>query len=300
LSKYFDLAGFVNAWLFGEDEVVGVDAVMADDRPLASMRVVSLAQNLPGPVALSMLVADGMDAIKIEPPSGDFLSLAAPAWYAELTRGCSVRAIDLRSEEGRKKLRKLLASADLLITSQRPSALARLGVSNEALAEINPDLCWVEIVGDARSPEIPGHDLTYQLEAGLLSPPMMPRSLIADLAGARQAVRAALALLLGRALGRSERRRQVGLRQAAEEFAAPVYHGLTGDRGPLSGAVAAYRLYRLVDGWAAVAAIEPHFAAGFAREVGGDPEAFFARQTVATATALARARDLPISAIPSS
>lgn len=278
---------------------MSLDPVMGDERPLAGMHVVSLAQNLPGPVALSMLAADGMQATKIEPPTGDLLRLAAPAWYAELTRGCMVQAVDLRSEDGRRELRAVLTSADLLLSSQRPSALARLGVSTDALADINPDLCWVEILGDTEAPEIPGHDLTYQLEAGLLSPPIMPRTLVADLAGARQAVRAALTLLLGRSRGCSARHRQVGLRQAAEDFAAPVYHGMTGDRGPLSGAMAAYRLYRLVDGWAAVAAIEPHFAAAFTRQVGADPEAFFARQTVATTTALAHAHDLPISAIPS-
>jgi len=102
-----------------------------------------------------------------------------------------VHVTDLRSDKGRDELREFLVSADLLLTSQRPSALARLGLSRDALAALNPDLCWVEIVGDTESPETPGHDLTYQLEAGLLAPPMMPRTLIADLAGARQAVRAA-------------------------------------------------------------------------------------------------------------
>jgi len=247
-----------------------------------------------------MLVADGAQATKIEPLTGDLLSLASPAWYAELTRDCTVRTVDLRTDDGRRVLRQLLGAADLLLTSQRPSALTRLGISSDVLGELNPDLCWVEIVGDTQAPETPGHDLTYQLEAGLLAPPAMPRTLVADLAGAQQAVRAALALLLGRARGCPARHRQVGLRQAAEDFAAPVYHAMTGDRGPLSGAIAAYRLYRLRDGWAAVAAIEPHFAAAFAQEVGEDPEAFFAGQTVAAATALARARDLPISAIRNS
>jgi alpha-methylacyl-CoA racemase len=276
------------------------DRASSYDLPLAGLRVVSLAQNLPGPVAVSMLTADGIEATKIEPPTGDLLRRAAPAWYAELTRHCSVRPIDLRSEEGRQQLRELLGSADLLLTSQRPSTLTRLGVSNDALADINPDLCWVEIVGDTEAPESPGHDLTYQLEAGLLAPPMMPRTLIADLAGASQTVRAALAMLLGRARGSPARHRQIGLRQAAEEFAAPLNYGLTGDGTPLSGTIPAYRLYRLADGWAAVAAIEPHFAAGFSREVGADPDGFFARQTVTTATALARAHDLPISAIQNS
>ncbi len=274
-----------------------LDQTMCGSRPLAGMRVVSLAQNLPGPVAVSLLVADGMEAIKIEPPAGDLLSHIAPAWYAKLTRVCSVRGIDLKSEGGRGELRDILAAADLLVTSQRPSALARLGVSHEALAGINRDLCWVEIVGDHDAPEAPGHDLTYQLEAGLLKPPTMPRTLIADLAGAQQAAHAGMALLLGRTRGLSARHRRVGLRQAARDFAAPVAHGMTGDGDPLSGAIPIYRLYRLLDGWAAVAALEPHFATGLNREAGEDPEAFFSRQTVTTTTDLARAHDLPISAI---
>jgi alpha-methylacyl-CoA racemase len=279
---------------------VSFAAVTCEDGPLTGMCAISLAQNLPGPIALSMLMADGIKAIKIEPPSGDMLRLASPDWYAELTQGCSVRSLDLASDEGRSELHNLLMSADLLLTSQRPSSLDRIGVSSEALEALSPSLCWVEIVGDTEAPETPGHDLTYQLEAGLLSPPTMPRTLIADLAGARQAASAALALLLGRARGCSARRRQIGLRQAAEEFAAPMKHGVTGDSGPLSGAMPVYRLHRLVDGWAAVAALEPHFAARFAREIGSDPEAFFAGQTVAAVTTLAQAHDLPISAIPSS
>ena len=119
-----------------------------DERPLAGLVAVSLAQNLPGPLALEMLAAEGIGAIKVEPPSGDLLGHAAPGWYAELGQGIDTRQIDLRSEAGKAELDRLLAGADLLITSQRPSALSRLGVTVESLARVNPRLCWVEIVGD--------------------------------------------------------------------------------------------------------------------------------------------------------
>lgn len=269
-------------------------------RPLAGLVAVSLAQNLPGPLALEILAADGIGAIKVEPPSGDLLSHAAPRWYAELGQGIDTRQIDLRSEAGKAELDRLLGGADLLITSQRPSALSRLGVTVESLARVNPRLCWVEIVGDCDAPEVPGHDLTYQIEAGLVAPPAMPRTLVADLAGARDAARTALLLLLGRDRGSALRHRRVGLRQAAQDFAAPVRHGMTSDGGILSGAILGYRIYRLADGWAAVAALEPHFAAAFSNEVGADPESFFAARTVADASALAQAHDLPISAIHAS
>ncbi|WP_299362439.1 CoA transferase [uncultured Paracoccus sp.] len=266
--------------------------------PLAGMRAVSLAANVPGPAAAALLAADGMSVVKIEGPAGDLLTGAAPGWYAELNDGVEVRALDLRGAEGFAALRALLADADLLITSQRRGALTRLGLTADSLAVINPDLCWVEIVGDVHAPDIPGHDLTYQFEAGLLEPPAMPRTLLADLAGAGDAARAALALLLGRALGRPDRHRAVGLRQAAESLDAPVRFGLTVGDGFLSGALPQYRIYRAADGWAAVAALEPHFASRFAAVTGDDPTGFLAALPCARIMELAAAHDLPIQAIP--
>ena len=69
---------------------------------------------------------------------------------------------------------ELLADADVLITSSRPSSLARLGLGPAALAA-HPRLCHVAIVGYAtptRRP--PAHDLNYQAAAGLVRPPQLP------------------------------------------------------------------------------------------------------------------------------
>lgn len=153
-------------------------------------------------------------------------------------------------------------------------------------------------MGDVDRPELPGHDLTYQMEAGLAAPPSMPLTLIADLGGAGYAARAGLALLLGREHGSADRHRTVGLKQAAEGFAAPVRYGLTRGGGPLSGALPGYSIFALKNGWAAVAAIEPHFAARFVEMTGEDPDGFFASRLVSEISALARTRDLPISTVP--
>ena len=66
--------------------------------------------------------------------------------------------------------------------------------------------------------------------------------------------------------------------------------------GLLGGALPQYRIYRLRDGWAAVAALEPHFAARFADLAGDDPAAFLAGLDVAACASLAAAHDLPIKA----
>lgn len=109
--------------------------------PLSSLRAVSLAQNLPGPVALAALAADGMTAIKVEPPAGDYLRLASPEWYDDLHRGVQVYALDLRKDVEKAVLHTMLQEADLLITSQRPTALSRLGVTAASLLEINSRPC---------------------------------------------------------------------------------------------------------------------------------------------------------------
>jgi len=243
--------------------------------PLDGLTVLSLALNLPGPLAAAALRDDGARVVKVEPPGGDPFASLAPEWYAELTRGLEVSTLDLKTPEGQAALHAWLTGADLLLTSSRPAALARLGLSVEVLQARFPRLCRVLIVGDTRQPEVPGHDLTYQSEAGLLDParPAMPRTLLADLLGGQRAHAAALALLLGRERGDPERERVVGLADAARWAAGPLRHGLTAAGGPLSGAQDSYRLYATADGTVAVAALEPHFAGRWRTLTGPDPQA---------------------------
>ena len=166
---------------------------------LGGVRVVSLAVNLPGPVAASRLASLGARVVKVEPPTGDPLRTIAASWYAELAQGHDVRVLDLKDDDGRAALDDLLATADLLLTSSQPGALARLGLGWSELSARFPRLCQVAIVGHlAPDDDVAGHDLTYQAVAGTLIPPAMPTVLIADLAGAERAVSEGLAALICR------------------------------------------------------------------------------------------------------
>jgi alpha-methylacyl-CoA racemase len=189
---------------------------------LQGVRIVSLAQNLPGPLAVSRLVEAGAVARKVEPPAGDPMRALSPAWYSQLHRYVAVEMLDLKTADGRARLSALLDEADLLIASQRPSALGRLGLDPDTLAMRHPHLRGLTIVGDTRAPETPGHDLTYQATAGLLDRDM-PRTLLADIMGAERAVTTALLLLRHAAPAHV----CVGLRDALESVAAPLQFGLT-------------------------------------------------------------------------
>jgi crotonobetainyl-CoA:carnitine CoA-transferase CaiB-like acyl-CoA transferase len=220
-----------------------------------------------------MLRDSGATVVKVEPPGGDPLSRAGPSWYAALCEGIEVLRLDLKSGQGRECLDDLLARADLFLTSARPASLERLGLAWDRLHDRHPRLCHVAVVGYAAPREdLAGHDVTYQAEAGLLTPPAMPRSLIGDLGGAQRAVIAALELLLARERTGESGRAQVALAECANLFAAPFRFGLTSPTGPLGGTDPAYNIYPTRGGWVALGALEPHFRATLARELGVDLE----------------------------
>jgi alpha-methylacyl-CoA racemase len=136
----------------------------------------------------------GAAVIKVEPPGGDPLARMCPSYYEDLSAGLEVVRLNLKDMQDRASLDGWLRETDLLLTASRPAALGRLGLSWPDLHAGFPHLCQVEIVGHPPPvDDAPGHDLTYQARFGTLSPPEMPPVLVADLAGAEQAVSAAIA-----------------------------------------------------------------------------------------------------------
>jgi crotonobetainyl-CoA:carnitine CoA-transferase CaiB-like acyl-CoA transferase len=227
---------------------------------LSQFHVVNIAINAPGPVAAARLRDLGLRVTKVEPPEGDPVARLGPGWYGELTRGMDLRSIDLKSAAGQQEMEALLDKADLLLSAQRPAALERLGLGWDRLHARFPRLCHVAIVGYPPPNEnVAGHDLNYQAAYGTLSPPEMPRVLVADMAGAERAVQEALALLLARERGAAGQRRLVALSDAAQAFAVTVKHDVTTPGGILGGGLPNYRLYRAKDGWLACGALELHF-----------------------------------------
>jgi alpha-methylacyl-CoA racemase len=264
-------------------------------QPLRGQRVVSVAFNLPGPVAARRLADLGARVVKVEPPAGDPLATYAPELYAELSAGMEVVRRDLKAGGAAD----LLADADVLLSASRPSSLARLGLGADVIASF-PRLCHVAIVGTEAGPEAPGHDLNYQAAAGLVTD-RLPASLVADMAGGERAAFAALALLAER--GRTGRGGavQVGLADAALALAAPLRAGLTAAGGVLGGANPFYAVYAAADGAVAVGCLEPQFAERLAAELDArtadELAAVFRTRSAGDWEAWARARDLPVTAI---
>ena len=300
-------------------------ATRSTPKPLTGTRIVSLALNLPGPAALMRLSAMGARCLKVEPPgpgttptgrpiSGDPMGQYDIGAYNVMHDNVRVVQLDLKSERGQAQLARELRSANLLLTSFRPSALAKLKLDWKTLRRAYRELSMVEIVGAPgdRADE-PGHDLTYLAEAGLVTGTELPPTLLADMAGALMASEAALsALMQARATGKGQYR-QVALSSAAEWLALPRAWGLTLPSGSVGGAHAGYRVYACKDGRVAIAALEPHFAralftvaglpapdlrAPFAPESRAAIAAWTASKTRRQLDALAVKHDIPLHTLP--
>jgi len=256
----------------------------------------------------------GARCIQVLPPSGDPMAQYSPQAQQQLGLGIWQTTLDLKSATGQRRLHALLGRVDVLLTSFRPAALRRLGLDAESLRTRYPTLCSVAIVGapGPRADE-PGHDLSYQAEAGLVPGLQMPVSLLADMAGALLASEAVLQVLAQRQRSGSGAHREVALTEAAHWLALPRQWGLTQAGALLGGGHAGYRVYPCLDGRVALAALEPHFAAALAQLVGLDapslPDwgsaqthqsvaAFMAPRTRAQLEQLAAAHDLPLHTLP--
>lgn len=269
-----------------------------------SFTVVSIAANLPGPVAAQRFRAFGAEVIKVEPPFGDPMFHYNEPYYDVLCAGLEVLTLDLKSEQGLEELHNLLVDADLFLTSHRTGALGRLGLGWDELHARYPRLSQVAIVGHGDGEgDIAGHDLTYQAHAGTLTPPQLPTIPVADMAGSERAVSEGMAALWEAQITGEGSYREVALADMAEEFGAPAYYGLSNPGGLLGGALPQYGLYEASDGaWVAVALLEPHFLDKAIQllDISGSKEDF--RTIIATKTAAewerwALEHSLPIAAV---
>jgi alpha-methylacyl-CoA racemase len=272
--------------------------------PLGGTRVITLALNVPGAMAAERLRDLGASVTKIEPPLGDPLKTVTPRWYSRLTEGVTAVTCDLKTAPGFGLLLEKLADTDLLLTSQRPAALERLGLGWERLHAQFPKLCQVAMVGfPAPRQNVSGHDLAYLGSHGLLQPPALPLTLYADVTASEQAALAAVAVLLGRERAGRVEYVEVAIADAAKRLAAPRNAGLTMADGHLAGTFPGYNLYRTSDGWVAVAALESHFYRRLCEQLGVSSPSYqsfaacFASQGNSYWSEFAAKHDLPIEPV---
>ncbi len=131
------------------------DSQPADALPLAGIRVVEFTHMVMGPSTGVILGDLGAEVVKVEPIEGDQtrrLLGAGAGYFPMFNRSKRSIRLDLKSEAGIEVARKLVAGADVLIENFRPGTLARLGLSPEACAELNPRLVYCSAKGFLSGP----------------------------------------------------------------------------------------------------------------------------------------------------
>jgi crotonobetainyl-CoA:carnitine CoA-transferase CaiB-like acyl-CoA transferase len=173
-------------------------------RPLDGVRVVSLAEQYPGPFATLILSDLGAEIIQVERPGVGDPARAYSAFYDSLNRGKRSIALDLKNESDLSTCRDLIATADVLIEGFRPGVMDRLGLGHEVIQGDIPDLVYVSVSGFGQDGPFrlrPAHDLSFQALAGMLptDAPEVPSLSYADLCAGMFAAIATLSGLTGRA-----------------------------------------------------------------------------------------------------
>ena len=130
-------------------------------RPFSGLRVVDFSTLIAGPYGTRYLADLGAEVIKIETPEGDYLRTQAPlrdghsTYFGQLNCGKKSVALNLKDPDTIAELKKLIATADVLVENFRPGVMARFGLDFETLAALNPRLIYSSRVS-ARAAWAPG------------------------------------------------------------------------------------------------------------------------------------------------
>lgn len=154
--------------------------------PLNGVRILDLTSVLVGPYATQILGDLGADVLKVESPAGDNVRGIGPmrhpgmgAIFLHANRSKRSIVLDLKAPDGRQALLDLARNADVLIHNVRPRAMARLGLSYDDLAAVNPSIIYAAVTGfgqDGPYAEKPAYDDLIQGAAAI-------PTLIADSSG---------------------------------------------------------------------------------------------------------------------
>ena len=252
---------------------------MSTAGPLAGIRILEVGVMLAGPYATMLLADLGAEVIKIEPPGGEISRQVSDSYFASLNRNKQSVVLDLRSDEGRRRLGELVADSHALLVNMKPSAIRRLGLTYDALRQFNDRIVCVALTGfGLDGGDDPAFDYVIQAATGVAAmtghpddPPTLPGYSSADNS---TGLTAALGLLAQIVSGRGGQvdvsLRDVMFSQLNYRASAYLNDGAEPQRYPF-GAHSYYvpaQLFATSDGYLALFITHDAFWRSFATEAG--------------------------------
>lgn len=144
---------------------------------LRRIRILDLSRILAGPIATMILGDLGAEIIKVEPPDGDGSRQWAPfidgesIYFMSINRNKKSIAIDLRKDEGKEIIYKLVTNCDVFIENFRPGIPEKLGIDYHTLKKYRDDLIYCSIKGyqiGSIYENKPAYDIVLQAISGLM------------------------------------------------------------------------------------------------------------------------------------
>ena len=243
--------------------------------PLDGYRIVDLTQNVAGPLATMILGDQGADVIKVEPLEGGDATRSSArrrggfsTSFLNNNRNKRSLAIDLKAAAGCRALLKLCEGADVFVQNFRPGVVERLGLGEDAVRAVAPDIVYVSISGFGEigpyaqkpvyDPVIQAYSSLATIQAGADDVrPRMLRTILPDKLTAITASQAITAALLARERTGKGQHVRLAMLDAVLAFLWPSDMGdqtFIGDEPATQEKASATDLvYETADGWITVA-----------------------------------------------
>ena len=244
--------------------------------PLEGVRILDFSTNMAGPYATMILAQLGADVIKVEAPAGD----DARAWAPEIEGASVVHrhmnagkrgiVLDLGTAAGRDAALALAAKSDVLLQSMRPGVAERIGIGEDAVRAVSPDILYYALNAFGAGPigrALPGYDPLVQAFTGIMrmnghdgAPPVRCAPSVIDLGTGQWVAMGVLAAMLAKQRGQPVRSMETALVDTG--FSLVAYQAttarITGKRPERAGSgnpiAAPYEVYPARDGDLMIAA----------------------------------------------
>jgi len=243
------------------------------ERAYEGLRVVDLSQGVAGPYCGMMLAQHGAKVIKVEPHEGDWARILGrnqgghSAFSVPSNLGKRSIALDLKSDEGREIVERMLEGADIFIEGFRPGVIDRLGFSYDRLKKLNPELIYLSVSGFGQTGPLskkPAMDPVLQAFVGAMDEnrghdgiPHRSPVVYFDMATALYSLQAVAAALYARREGHGGRRINISLMEAAANITTIRLQSYYRD-GLFKNMAAPSGTFTTKDGWIQVVALKDH------------------------------------------